>query len=344
MLVPRNIVFGRGIHLAVDAFATIAAQRPRLLLVVAGGFFDLRYRDQVQARIRAHGLEGRVLFQVPRPDQGYTMVFKSFADDHPEFQVHSQRLKDTNTLIFNHALHLSDLVKRNGQPLACADCHQPAAAGAHFQPVTYAKNCQTCHALQFDAQNPQMRVPHGEPSNVRAYLRSLPTQYADLARRSGVTAQADTEKFVTEQMRQLRDRAFSGENLEQQVFFASDPSKQLAVGAGPGSVTARARFAGCAYCHEVKPGGADGLPQIARVTTPARWLIRGEFNHAKHNIVSCKECHGVDVSRRTEDINLPTKKSCTECHSPQGGVSQACSTCHSYHTVHGTHAHQHIAR
>ena len=107
---------------------------------------------------------------------------------------------------------------------------------------------------------------------------------------------------------------------------------------------ARARFAGCAYCHEVKPGGADGLPQIARVFTPDRWLIRGEFNHAKHAIVGCTECHAAQTSRRTADIILPTKQSCTECHSPQGGVSQSCSTCHSYHTVHGAHTHQHIKR
>ena len=288
--------------------------------------------------------EGRVLFQTPRPDQGYTMVFKSFAGDHPEFQVHSQKLKDTNSLTFNHALHLSDLVQSKGQKLACANCHQPDGANAHFQPIRFEKHCSTCHALQFDARNPQLRLPHGEPSGVRAYLRSLPTQYADLARRSGTTAQADTEKFVAEEMRLLRERAFSGENLEQQVFFASDPSKQLAVGAGIGNVSPRARFAGCAYCHEVKPGGADGLPQIARVFTPDRWLIRGEFNHAKHAIVGCTECHAAQTSRRTADIILPTKQSCTECHSPQGGVSQSCSTCHSYHTVHGAHTHQHIKR
>ncbi|MBI5801474.1 MAG: hypothetical protein HZA92_12250 [Verrucomicrobia bacterium] len=288
--------------------------------------------------------QGRALFQVPRPERGYTMAFKSFAADHPEFQLHSQKLQDTNSLRFNHSLHLSDLVKRSGQPLSCADCHQPAAAGAHFQPPTFAKHCQGCHALQFDARNPQMRLPHGDPAGVRAYLRSLPTQYADLARRTGMTAQADTEKFVTEQMRQLRERVFSGENLEQQLFFSSDPSKQLAVGAAPGNIPPRARFAGCAYCHDVKPGGADGLPQIVPVTTPDRWLIRGEFNHAKHNIVSCTQCHAAQSSHRTEDILLPTKKSCTECHSSQGGVSQSCSTCHSYHTVHVSHTHQHTKK
>ncbi len=287
---------------------------------------------------------GRQHFQVPRPERGYTRVFQSFDHDHPEFQLHAQKLTDTNSLRFNHALHLSALVQRNGQPLACADCHQPAAAGAHFQATTFAKHCQSCHALQFDALNPQLRLPHGDPANVRAFLRSLPTQYADLARRTGVTAQADTEKFVTDQMRQLRDRAFSGENLEQQIFFASDPSKQLAIGASPGNASPRARFAGCAYCHDVKPGGADGLPQIARVATPDRWLIRGEFNHAKHTIVKCSECHDAASSRRTEDILLPNKQSCTECHSTAGGVSQTCATCHSYHTVHGSHPHQHIRK
>jgi hypothetical protein len=288
--------------------------------------------------------DGRALFHVPRPEQGYTAVFTSFAENHPEFQIHQQKLKDTNSLSFNHSLHLSSLVQRNGQVLACADCHQPAAAGAHFQAITFTRHCQECHSLQFDARNPHLRVPHGDPANVRAYLRSLPTQYADLARRSGVTAQAETEQFVAEQMRQLRERVFSGENLEQQIFHAGDPSKQLAVGVTPGGVSARARFAGCAYCHEVKPGGVDGLPQIARVTTPDRWLIRGEFNHAKHTIVSCAECHAAQSSRSTADIMLPTKKSCTECHSPQGGVAQSCSTCHSYHTVHGTHTHQHTTR
>lgn len=284
--------------------------------------------------------EGRRLFQSPRPEQGYTMVFQSFAGDHPDFQVHSQHLKDTNSLNFNHAVHLSGLVLRDGHPLACADCHQPAAAGAHFQPVTYAKNCQACHALQFDARSPEMRLPHGDPAGVRAYLRSLPTQYADLARRSGVTARAETEKFVARKMGQLRERAFNGENLEQQVFFASDPSRQLAVGADAGKVSPRARFAGCAYCHEVKAGGADGLPLVTRPETPDHWLIRGEFDHTKHTIVGCTQCHAAQFSSRTGDILLPTKQSCTECHSPAGGVSQNCSTCHNYHVVRGMHNRQ----
>jgi len=289
---------------------------------------------------------GATIFHTPRPVNGYTAVFNSFAENHPDFQIHQQKLKDPNSLIFNHALHLGESVNRAGQRLSCADCHAPDASGMHFQPITHAKHCQSCHALQFDARNPQMRIPHGDPANVRSYLRSLPTQYADLARRSGITAQADTEKFVAEQMRHLRERALNGEDLERQIFFAADPSKQLAPGMSVTSagLSTRAQFAGCAYCHEVKPGGADGLPRVTPVSIPDRWLVRGEFNHAKHVIVSCAECHAAASSRATADIILPTKQSCTECHSPKGGVAQNCSTCHSFHTARGPQARQLIAR
>ena len=274
----------------------------------------------------------RHFFTTPRPELGYTKVFNSFAD-HPEFQIHTQHLKDTNSLRFNHALHLSDLVKRDGRALTCAACHQPDAANALFQPVKFEAHCAACHALQFDAANPSLRVPHGAPAGVRAYLRSLPTQYADLSRRTGRTTQADTEKFVAEQMRQFRERVFAGEELEQQIFFAANPSRQITAGAGAANASPRARFAGCAYCHEVKAGGADGLPQITPVTTPDRWLVRGEFQHDKHAIVACTECHAAARSHSTADILLPTKASCATCHSPSGGVAHTCSTCHTYHST-----------
>jgi hypothetical protein len=47
--------------------------------------------------------------------------------------------------------------------------------------------------------------------------------------------------------------------------------------------------------------------------------------------VECRNCHGVFESERTADINLPGIKTCTECHSPKGGVAFSCSTCHAYH-------------
>ena len=62
---PRNIVFGRGIHLAVEAFARVARERPR----VTGDCFEPRYAERVRALVRERGVSGRVLFtgSVARP-------------------------------------------------------------------------------------------------------------------------------------------------------------------------------------------------------------------------------------------------------------------------------------
>jgi hypothetical protein len=90
----------------------------------------------------------------------------------------------------------------------------------------------------------------------------------------------------------------------------------------------RARFPGCAYCHEVTDGAA---PQITQPVIPDRWLARGGFDHAKHISVACEKCHNVRGSKDTADILLPGKASCVACHSSQGGVRSDCALCHKYH-------------
>ena len=92
----------------------------------------------------------------------------------------------------------------------------------------------------------------------------------------------------------------------------------------------RARFPGCAYCHEVK-AVANGAPAVTKPVIIDRWLTRGSFNHAKHLLIDCAKCHEVLHSTQTADVLLPSKATCVECHSPKGGVANGCSTCHSYH-------------
>jgi hypothetical protein len=36
-------------------------------------------------------------------------------------------------------------------------------------------------------------------------------------------------------------------------------------------------------------------------------------------------------SELTSDLNLPSIKSCIDCHSPQGGIDHRCTSCHTYH-------------
>lgn len=275
---------------------------------------------------------GRQVFQAPRPKDGFTAVIHSFAVDHPEFQVLRDKLPDPDTLKFNHQLHLTSptVPQINGRGLECADCHKPDAAGIFKQKISFEESCRKCHSLQFDAQNADLTLPHGQPEFVRAFLRSLPAQYAEYgARRKGLTAQADIDAFVKQQMAQIREQTLSGENLEREVFF-SDAKLGPAAQVGHLGERGRARFPGCVYCHEVKP-----VENAAPVVTPPaimdRWLVRGGFNHSKHLMVECAKCHSVTASARTSDVLLPSKATCAECHSPKGGVASGCSLCHGYH-------------
>jgi hypothetical protein len=287
---------------------------------------------------------GRRLFKTPRPAEGFTKVFRSFAGDHPEFRVHADRLRDGNTLKFGHALHLtSDTIPAlpDGRRLKdmkdnCAFCHKPDAAGAYFQPFNFEQHCRVCHSLQFDPETPELTLPHGNPEFVASFLRSLPKQYSDYAARQPGLGGADAQRrWVEQKLAGLRQRIQSGEALEQRVFFSTAtfaPGAQVSTVSG----ATRALYPGCAYCHEVM--SEAGRVAVTRPMIPDRWLVRGEFVHSKHAQMECRSCHAASASKETADIILPTKASCTSCHSPHGGVRDNCSTCHSYHTSRGTAA------
>jgi hypothetical protein len=274
--------------------------------------------------------QGRAVFRAPRPREGYTRTFHSFATDHPEFQIIADKLKDPDTLRFNHELHLGshDVSALKGRPFVCGDCHQLDAAGVHFLRITFQQNCSECHSLQFDVRNPGLRIPHGDSQHVRAFLRSLPQQYVEYARALPRTGGETSVRDFADKQTTLLWREFgSGEALESRVFGAP--------GAG-GTVV----FPSCSYCHEVKASGR-GAPSVTDPVIPDRWMIRGNFDHSKHLVsanraggkILCSECHQVEHSRLTSDVLLPSKQTCVDCHSPKGGVSDSCSTCHSYHSV-----------
>jgi hypothetical protein len=124
------------------------------------------------------------------------------------------------------------------------------------------------------------------------------------------------------------------EELERAVFFTVDPYK-AAKGFDPAT---RAKYTGCAFCHEVKQAAGTSYP-TAEITKPVmieRWLPHASFSHAKHALVaSCRECHVAAASSRlTSDILIPAKESCVRCHSPGGIARKAseCATCHLYHS------------
>jgi len=275
--------------------------------------------------------QGRVLFKAPRPERGYTKIIHSFATDHPQFQVLADKLKDLDTLKFDHQLHLTNVALPNGKKLNCSDCHKPDAAGVYYLKISYEENCKSCHPLQFDVDNSGLVLPHGDAAHVRDFVRSLPEQYADFgAKKKENASRHDLENFVQKQIKQIREQLGSGEELEQRIFFSDARTAPVARIGERGAVGA-ARFPGCAYCHEVAPSGNE-VPQVTIPTIPDRWLIRARFDHGKHFKVACATCHDTEHSRQTSDILLPSKQTCAACHSEQGGVAHDCSTCHGYHS------------
>jgi hypothetical protein len=277
-----------------------------------------------------------VYFQPPRPAQGYTQVFQSFEGDHPAFQIQSEHLTDPNTLKFNHKIHLSgDIPEVDGHKLDCAYCHKPDSRGAYMQPISFAANCQACHALQIDPTLPDFQIPHPTGAagvdSVRNFLLTLPTQYANYAmEKKGLTNSTQVADFVNQHMTGIRDRIRQGADLEKEVFFADQRQVNFGV-ATPSEARDRALFPGCAYCHEVKPSSAHE-PIVTKPVTPDRWYVHARFDHAAHSTMSCEACHGqVLQSTLTSDISLPDKASCVTCHSAKGGVVATCATCHDYH-------------
>lgn len=67
VLVPRNIYWNRGVHLALTAFA-LCPDRPRdLRIVIAGGEGEAAAVAAARDAVRSHGLEATVVFIGPRP-------------------------------------------------------------------------------------------------------------------------------------------------------------------------------------------------------------------------------------------------------------------------------------
>ena len=272
----------------------------------------------------------QVVRELRRPAQGYTEVFASFDEKHPEFQLVREKARDPDVLRFNHQRHFAaDIPQVNKQKLDCNSCHQPDPEGRFYLRISFAANCQACHALQFDKNNPQLHIPHGDVNLVRTFLRTLEAQYAAFAyTRKEKNRSGDVKTFAAQQMNQLRAQFGTDDQVERAVFFEKDPYKpQREMPA-----RTRANFAGCAFCHDVKLD-ATATPVITPSILVDRWMPQARFNHAKHVSVRCVECHrDARESHETSDVLMPAKASCVVCHSPKTKkVASDCITCHNYH-------------
>jgi pSer/pThr/pTyr-binding forkhead associated (FHA) protein len=233
---------------------------------------------------------------------------RDFGTSHPELVYP----KDTDTLRFNHKLHLQPRGIFGGdgkrEVLQCASCHALTATRDKVDPmaIDFEQHCQRCHRLTFDDRYPNEQVPHGG-DNMKVYG-------AVFAASSG--AAAIVGKPLAEVRRILSTRAAGAP--EQQAYLR------------------KANFVfrdKCAVCHKIETRGQ----QLAAVppVIPATWLASAGFTHGKHQTVDCETCHrGVRESVSTADVLMPRRAECMTCHSPRGETAQAgssCRTCHEYH-------------
>ena len=273
---------------------------------------------------------------------------------HPEFAPLREGFRDPGTIAFNHAAHLSNIIRGpNGRvQLECSDCHrplgepggwkygEPTAASSATQrpsgetpasrlgrelmaPVSYQKNCIACHSLQFDARFSEA-APHDKPAAVHAFLLE---KFGD---------------YIAHNPNALREKQISmarvpgisamplPQNAQQWVSFQVERSEKLLWGSK------------CKLCHQLdfhassSAAGGVALPAIRPAMITQRWLPHSIFSHESHQAVECSSCHAAaPTSQKTSDVLIPGVATCQACHNGKPTEAQhaenGCFLCHAYH-------------
>jgi predicted CXXCH cytochrome family protein len=246
---------------------------------------------------------------------------------------------------FSHAAHLvaGGFPTLGYKPMACADCHIPEAAGQGFLPITYNRQCQSCHALDFDRQElpwPSARVPHGDDAGVAAAVWNF---YAGKALQGGI---AESQGPVTQRRMPGASTATVAGSLagNAQAWVTEKTEAALRT-----IVFDEKR--GCAYCHVgtgpqgafdlsgVLPVGASPPGQaprriVAPVVMRTRFLPQARFDHARHAAVECEQCHSARRAETSGTVLIPGVENCLACHGSEHAELRAestCVTCHRFH-------------
>lgn len=253
---------------------------------------------------------------------------------HPEFQVslweYDSKAKDTSqwqlvkqhaepgqtifensNLKFPHDVHLnSEKMGRDnkGDGLACVNCHQINPADGRVQPISMEANCESCHQLTYDLDQPELVLPHGSEREVIAEMES---HFYRKARTEGLLD--PQARLTTEAIHQFGD-------------------------SGCGT---------CHQVEETPGLPLEARWQIVPVRISDNWFPSASFNHVAHMSVpgissdstSCLSCHRADTSHEAKDVLMPEKEVCLPCHGIDAGRNaNACISCHVFHTDTGSPA------
>ena len=286
------------------------------------------------------------------PDGGSVWTLAQFAspDDRKRYQQYADRV-DGNITLDCAACHWLDGEESGTSPATSFGSPArlaPARSGGQFYlPITYENQCRACHPLNFDPASPELVMTHRiQPGEVHKtlweiYAAQFLTQNPALLDRFSPPqkawkvpgrAESDEERKAREEVeRKVR-------NAEKILFGAKK----------------------CGECHAYESKGQpvaqinvdDGKPEavtIPPVNVPEVWLRTARFDHTAHRAVDCKQCHEraypdvANASTSSQDVLLPSIKTCAECHAPRGRGSDAqtvlggagfdCTECHRYHNA-----------
>ncbi len=288
-----------------------------------------------------------------------------FAAEHPEFDVIADKFIDPGTVKLNHKVHLAANLRglvTGRKEMSCDDCHragqggydwpyalaqvhelddmpneprEPQLQAAYMNEIRYSKHCATCHVMESSSLSSivgrSIILPHVQPEAIRTVLHGVLSEYIELhpdelmkdenqPRSRRPMMQAPKSKEVTNQLI-LNWVSKKRGLIEQELYRAAKR---------------------CLLCHALEPGpdAADvrSLPVVSPRPIPARWLMHASFDHEKHRVLDCQQCHAQASDNTNQaEVMLPSIETCRKCHSQRliepgvGGVSYGCVLCHTYH-------------
>ena len=295
-------------HLCSDCHQALHAKLPDTKIANVGDFTN------------SHPQFRAAVLQTPGPELRFTRVS---LDSNPQ---------ENTGLKFPHALHLSgtnavaQMARRQGQVQAgtkgldCADCHTPNSDGS-FKQISMEENCQSCHSLAFARSDGTVRtLRHGDPASVVGELRDFYAVHPPAPPVGLMGGRRRPGDFAAEMLRASYGSAVGGR-----------------VSQGEQAIRAVFQKGGACYdCHAVvAPTGGGMNYRIAPVSLPARYMLKGWFDHRAHSTQTCASCHAANASNNSADLMLPKIAECRTCHAGEnahaGQVRSTCAMCHSYH-------------
>jgi len=268
---------------------------------------------------------------------------------------------DRTSLRFNHKVHMhSDGIlvppshpkystSDNGRiQLSCKTCHISKSDHTGFEPISFEQSCVQCHELSFSQYLEESQkslsepIPHTTPELIRGLLRERLTNYYENneSNLSGTRPSRLPTKPQSRQGSTNRDKWMSEklQAIEAQIFTSDQSSIESSASSS------------CQLCHKVsiersESQGNPPLWSIEPPKIPEKWLQHARFDHARHQLMDCTDCHYTDDindgrisavdSTTSKHILLPSIKTCQECHKSKRHKKPAfrgrCVDCHNYH-------------